>query len=121
MYNRFEDLKVWQLAREFKNEVYRISKKFPNHEQYNLVSQIRRAAVSITANIAEGHGRYHYQEAIQCLRIARGSLNEVLDHLYTALDQKYLSQELFDCLYAKGRDLEKAINGYIHWHQKQNI
>lgn len=119
MYGRFEDLKIWKLAREFRKEIYLVSQKFPKPEQYNLTVQIRRAAVSVTANIAEGHGRYHYQETIQWIRIARGSLNEVLDHLYTALDQKYISQEIFDELYKNGREIERAVNGYISYLQKQ--
>jgi four helix bundle protein len=77
------------------------------------VAQIRRAAVSVTANIAEGHGRYYFQEEIQFLRIARGSLNEVLDLLHVALDEKFIDQKIFDSLYQKGRDLEKSINAYL--------
>ncbi len=113
MYARFEDLKIWQAAREFRNDIYLISEGFPKKEQYALAMQIRRAAVSVTANIAEGHGRFHYQEEIQFLRMARGSINEILDHLYTALDQKYIKQSNFDALYAKGRGLEKGVNIYI--------
>jgi len=119
MYGRFENLRVWQLAREFRKEIYALSQKLPKAEQYNLVSQIQRASVSVTANIAEGHGRYHFQSQILCLRLARGSLNEVLDHLYTALDQKYISQQIFDDLYKKGRSLEKSINAYIGHLQRK--
>jgi len=113
MYARFEDLKIWQAARAFCNEIYLISEDFPKKEQYALAMQIRRAAVSVTANIAEGHGRFHDQEEIQFLRMARGSINEVLDHLYTALDQKYIKQLQFDELYARGRGIEKGINTYM--------
>ena len=98
MYKRFEDLKVWQMGREFRKAIYQVTKSFPKDEQYVLISDIRRAAISITANIAEGYGRYHYQENIQFCRISRGSINEVLDHLYTALDEKYLTQQVFDRL-----------------------
>ena len=112
-------MKVWKLSREFRKDIYQISQKFPKQEQYTLTSQIRRAAISITANIAEGHGRYHYQEEIHCLRIARGSLNEVLDHLYAALDHKYINQEVFDRLYKNGREIERTLNGYIGYLQKK--
>ncbi len=115
----FEDLTCWKLGREFRKEIYKISEKFPKEEQYHLTAQIRDAAVSITANIAEGFGRYHYQENIQCCRISRGSTNEVLDHLYTALDEKYVSKKDFDRLYKQGREVERAINGYIGFLQGQ--
>jgi four helix bundle protein len=86
---------------------------------YGLTAQIRDAAVSVTANIAEGYGRYHYLENIQLCRIARGSLNEVLDHLYTAVDEGYISQETFDELYAQGREVERVLNGYINYLKRQ--
>jgi len=119
MYKRFEDLKAWQLAREFRKSIYLITKSFPKSEEYILSSQIKRAAISITANIAEGHGRYYYQENIQFCRIARGSINEVLDHLYTALDEKYITQQAFDKLYKQGREVEQVLNGYISYLGKQ--
>jgi four helix bundle protein len=119
MYKRFEDLKTWQLGREFRKVIYQTSKLFPKSEQYNLTSQIRRAAVSITANIAEGHGRYYYQENIQFCRISRGSINEVLDHLYAALDEKYINQQSFDKLYEQGREVERTLNGYLGYLERQ--
>lgn len=87
----FEDVKAWIMARTFRNNIYKISKNFPKEELYCLVSQIRRAAISIHSNIAEGYGRYSFQENIQFCRIARGSLSEVLDQLYVALDELYIS------------------------------
>ncbi len=120
-YKSFEDVKAWQLGRTFKNKVYQVSKKFPREELYNLTQQIRKAAISITANIAEGYGRYSFQENIQFCLIARGSVLEVLDHLYTAKDQNYIFQEEFAVLYQEGRDLEWAINGYINFLQSQNV
>ena len=80
---------------------------------------MRRAAISITATLAEGHGRYHYQENIQFCRISRGSINEVLDHIYTALDEKYISQQVFDRLYKQGREVEQVLNGYIRYLERQ--
>ena len=95
MYRGFktlEDIKAWQLGREFRKAIYTISKLFPNFEKYCLTSQIRRSAISVTANIAEGFGRYSYQENINFCRIARGSLNETLDHLKVALDEGYITK-----------------------------
>lgn len=109
----FEDVKAWQLAREFRKNIYSITKNFPRDELYCLTSQIRRAAISVHSNIAEGYGRFNFQENIQFCRVARGSLNEVLDQLYTALDEKYIDEIIFNNIYIKGRNVEAAINGYI--------
>jgi len=116
---RFEDLKAWQLARSFRRMIYKISKDFPKEEIYCLTQQIRRAAISITSNIAEGWGRYHYQENIQFCRISRGSINEVLDHLYAAWDEKYVSEEKFKQLYEQGREVERVLNGYLGYLQRK--
>ena len=118
-FKSFESLKAWQLARDFKNKVYLISKEFPREELYILTNQIRRSVISITANIVEGYGRYNYQENIQFCRMARGSLLETLDHLYTAFDQKYISQDEFDGLYGQGREVERCLNGYIRYLNNQ--
>lgn len=113
MKNRFEDLEAWKSAREFRKEIYRISKTFPKDELFALTNQIRRAACSITANIAEGYGRYSFQETIQFCIVARGSLNEVLDQLYVAIDEGYIDRDTFNSLYELGRKVEVILNGYI--------
>lgn len=116
---RFEDLNVWQMARKYRHEIYKVSSKFPKREEYHLTAQIRDASISITANISEGYGRYHFRENIQFCRISRGSINETLDHLYTALDEKYISKAEFDRLYPQGREVERAINGYIGYLKRE--
>ena len=118
-YKTFEDIKAWQLAREFRRNIYKITENFPKHELYSLVSQIRRAAVSVTSNVAEGYGRYSFQENIQFCRMARGSVNEVLDQLYVALDEGYIVKAEFDLFYKEGRGVEYAINGYINFLKSQ--
>lgn len=115
----FENVKAWQLARNFRNNIYKISARFPKEELYCLTSQIRRASISAHSNIAEGYGRYNFQENIQFCRIARGSVNEVLDQLYAALDSSYIAKEDFDILYNEGRNVELAINGYISFIRSQ--
>ena len=80
-YQSFEELEVYQLARELRKEIYSLTKKLPVEEKFNLAGQMRRAATSLTNNIAEGHGRYHYQENIQFCRQSRGSLMELIDDL----------------------------------------
>ena len=73
-YKTFEDLEAYKLAREFRKKIFGLIRMLPDEEKYNLVNQMRRAATSLTNNIAEGHGRFHYQENIQFCRQARGSL-----------------------------------------------
>ncbi|MCF8332087.1 MAG: four helix bundle protein [Bacteroidales bacterium] len=77
----FEDLELYKECRNFRIEISNLVKTFPNDEKYRIANQILRSSRSITANIAEGHGRYHYQENIQFCRQARGSLTETLEHL----------------------------------------
>lgn len=86
---------------------------------YCLTPQIKRAAISIGSNIAEGYGRYSYQENIQFCRTARASVNEVLDQLLVALDERYITEKEFDNTYKEGRKVEKAINGYISFLKQQ--
>jgi len=117
----FEDVKAWQLARNFRLNIYEITKNFPREELYCLTSQIRRAVISILSNIAEGYGRYNFQENIQFCRIARGSLTEALSQLHIALDENYISQEKFNNLYNEGKNVERAINGYISFLKNQQF
>src|SRR5690625_2669965 len=93
-YRSFEELEGYKKCRAFKKEIIEVCNKLiPSNEKYMLISQIKRSSRSITANIAEGHGRYHYQENIQFCRQARGSLTETLDHLITALDEEYIKED----------------------------
>jgi four helix bundle protein len=91
----FETLEVWIKSRELRNMISKLAKSFPSEEKYRLADQMIRASRSVTANIAEGYGRFHYQENIQYNRQARGSLYELIDHLYVALDEKYVDEEDF--------------------------
>ena len=91
-YKSFEALEVYKAARAFRKKIYKLIKGLPPEEKYNLASQMRRAALSLTNNIGEGHGRFFYQENIQFCRISRGSLMELIDDLNTCIDEKYLEQ-----------------------------
>jgi four helix bundle protein len=113
MADNFEDLTIWQSAHHLAVEIYRITSTFPTNERRTLVPQIRRSATSVSANIAESHGVYHYAEAIQFIRRARGSLEETRNHLMLARDLQYLPSEKFDQLDARYIELRKMINGYI--------
>ena len=86
----YMDLDVWRISHELVIEIYRISANFPDHERYGLMSQVRRAAFSIPANIAEGNGRQHTREYIQLLYISKGSLNELRYFLLLAKDLEYI-------------------------------
>jgi four helix bundle protein len=90
----FQDLLVWKLARQLRVQIYGFLKALPADERYALSSQLRRAVQSIGANIAEGSGRYSYQENIQFSRQACGSAYE-RDHLVTASDAGFISDEQF--------------------------
>ncbi len=93
-FKSFEELACWKEARNLRNFVKNeIVSKIPSHEKYDLISQIRRSSRSVGNNIAEGYGRFHFQENIQFCRIARGSLIETLDHGIIALDEEYISNE----------------------------
>lgn len=115
----FEDLEVYKAAREFRKKIYLLIKRLPAEEKHNLVAQMRRAATSLTNNIAEGHGRFHYQENIQFLRQARGSLEELLDDLNICIDEKYFSEDEPNALKLEGFDLLHRINGYIVYLRKR--
>ena len=109
----FTDLEVWRCARQLRAAVYRVCRRFPKDETFGLTSQTRRAAVSVTANIAEGFGRYSYQENIQFCRHSRGSVYELRDHLTTALDAGYISKEEYAQLSGQAVSVIKLLNGYI--------
>jgi len=111
----FEELPVWKDARKFANKIYNLTKKFPKEENYGLTSQITRAAVSIGSNIAEGFDRYSKKDFIKFLIIARGSISEIQNDLYIALDLKYINQNDFQETYALSKELGKQINGFIKY------
>ena len=91
----YTDLEVWKTSRELVRTVYILTKEFPKEELYGLTNQMRRSAVSIPSNIAEGCGRRTSSDTIQFLHISRGSLFELETQLYLALDQSYIKEENF--------------------------
>jgi four helix bundle protein len=109
----FQDIEVWQLGREIRRRLYLIAHNLPDHERYNLASQIRRAAVSLTANVAEGYGRFHFKENIQYCRIARGSAYELIDHLIACQDESYLEKKEAESLHQELLKFLRLLNGYI--------
>ena len=115
----FEELIIWQEARKFTNNIYRATKKFPKKELYGLTSQMRRAAVSIMSNIAEGFDRRTTKEFISFLIIARASVSEVQNDLYISLDLNYINTENFQTNYDYAQKIGKLINGLITYLKSQ--
>jgi len=118
-YQTFEDLEVYQVARRFRKAMYQVAKRLPEAEKFGLISQIRRAAVSLTNNIAEGHGRYHFLEQIKFMRQSRGSLEELLDDLNVCEDEAYLALQEIEPLREEGWRLHKLIDGYVRFLRKR--
>ena len=115
----FEDLEVYKAAREFRKKIYQLIKELPNEEKYNLAGQMRRAALSLTNNIGEGHGRFFYQENIQFCRISRGSLMELIDDLNVCIDEGYFPLAYMEEIKAEGYTISKMLNGYIAYLKKR--
>ena len=114
-YKTFGDLEAYQVAREFRKAMYRVNRQLPSFEKFELGSQIRRAAVSLTSNIAEGHGRFHYLEQIKFCLNARGSLEELLDDLNICADESYLPAADIGRLKEQGWRVHRVLNGYMRW------
>jgi len=115
----FEELIIWQEARKFANDIYKLTKKYPQEEMYGLISQMRRSAVSIMSNIAEGFDRRTTREFISFLVIARASISEVQNNLYISLDLNYINNEDFKIYYDYARKIAKLINGLITYLKSQ--
>ncbi len=109
----FTDLETWKVAHELVIDTYRVTDLFPPKEQFGLTSQIRRAAISITSNIAEGFSRYSYADKLRFYYMSRGSLSEAQNQLIVAKDLKYITEELFDALWIKSQRASALLNGLI--------
>jgi four helix bundle protein len=114
-FRTFEDLEVYRAAREFRKSMYGVTRRLPGFEKFELASQIRRASVSLTNNIAEGHGRYHFPDQIRFQLQARGSLEELIDDLNVCSDENYLPIAEADKLKQAGWHVLALINGYIRY------
>jgi len=111
----FRDLDVWKKCRDIRIMIWKLCKKFPAEEKFRLADQMIRASRSSTANIAEGYGRFHFQENIQFCRQSRGSLFELMDHVLVAEECEYIEsnekEELIDHIISAIR----LLNGYIKY------
>ncbi len=112
-------LEVWQFARKLVSEVYCVSQAFPKDELFGLTNQLRRAAVSVPSNIAEGCGRQTPRDTINFLFIARGSLYEIETQIYVALDLNYLTTETAETLFVLVTSCKKLLHGFINHYRQQ--
>lgn len=109
----FQDLRTWREGHELTLEIYRVTNSFPTEERYGLTSQIRRAAVSVPSNIAEGMGRYGTKDFVRFLINSRGSLQEVLYQLLLARDLGYINQDNYENITKRYNGLCVGINVHI--------
>ncbi len=114
----FEDLECWKKAAALRRKISALVKTFPKDERFRLSDQIVGASRSVTANIAEGYGRYHYQENIQFCRQSRGSLFEIIDHLTVARDENYVSEDAYQQLRTEVNECLAMLNGFINYLSK---
>ena len=115
----FENLKVYKEARELVKSIYLLQNCFPKEERYALGDQVRRAATSITANLAEGSGRQSLKEKIHFIEIAFGSMTEVFCELQTACDLNYIKEEQLDSLRPQFEEVAKMLSGLRKKFQEQ--
>jgi four helix bundle protein len=109
----FTDLNVWREGHHLVVEVYKVTGLFPKSETFSLVDQMRRAASSVTANIAEGFGRQTYKEKLQFYYMAQGSLTELKNFILIARDVDYLNQKDFDLLVEYANTTHKLLQGFL--------
>jgi len=114
----FRDLEIWQEAHRLALEIYKATKGFPKEELFALVSQLRRASISVAANIAESCGRYGIKDKIQLMIIARGSIFETRSHLSISFDLGYIDNKTFDLIDGRYESLSKRINAFINHLRK---
>lgn len=109
----FTDLDAWQEGHKLVIMIYKTTKNYPNDEMFGLTSQMRRAAVSITSNIAEGFGRFSYKEKVQFYFTSAASDTELQNQLIISKDINYLSETIFGEIYDQTIKVQKIINGLI--------
>ncbi len=118
-FRSFQDLECWKACTEVRRFITQLLKRYPKDERFAIVDDMKRAARSTTHNLAEGFGRFHFQENIQFCRHSRGSLYELIDQLITSKDDGYITNEEYE----KGRAMISKslplLNGYINYLSRQ--
>lgn len=113
--NSFEDLECYRSCKELRREISQLTKTFISEEQFRLTDQMLRCSRSVTNNIAEGYGRFHFKENAQFCRLGRGSLYELEDHISIALDEGYIDKEKYNKLKDDIKSCIRILNGYIKY------
>ena len=112
-------LKVWETAKDFAVKIYKqVLPLLPQEEKWSLNQQIRRSSTSISANIAEGYGRFYYQDNVRFCYNARGSLEETLSHLIVCFEAGLIAETVYKELESEGEEIEKMLNAYIAFLKK---
>ncbi len=114
----YTKLEVWIESRKLANLIYDVSKQFPKEELFALTNQLRRSAISVPSNIAEGIGRQTTKDTINFLHISRGSLYELETQCYIAIDQKYMKADNFEMILNQIQTCKKLLNGFINYYKK---
>jgi four helix bundle protein len=115
----FEALACYQLSLKLLGAAYDLASKLPDFEKYNLADQLRRAAVSVVLNIAEGYGRYHYLDKIRFFYIARGSLDELLSAFIACKEVHYTDSEQIVWVRSVHEEAHRSLNGFIGFIRKE--
>ncbi len=114
----YKDLNVWQEARKLSKDIYSLTSEFPKEEQFGLINQMRRCAISLPSNIAEGCGRNYPKDSIQFFHISRGSLYELETQLYFSFDLNYIDQTKLNEVLLSTETTRKLLSGFIRYYQK---
>jgi len=110
----FEDLDVWQMGRDLTLKIYEVTRHFPKEELYGMTSQIKRAALSVPANISEGFGRFHFMDKAKFYLNARGSLYELKSHLLIAKELAFIRDDVTDSVFQEIDNLSLNLNNLIN-------
>ncbi|GHB70988.1 four helix bundle protein [Persicitalea jodogahamensis] len=112
-FNTYRETIVWQKAMAFVTAIYKITSSFPTSEQFTLTSQMRRSAISIPSNVAEGFGRRSTGDFVRFLQISTGSLYELQTQVEIAFNLQYVSKEDYDSLFSQSREIERLLSSLI--------
>jgi four helix bundle protein len=115
----FTELETWKQARKIRILISTLTKKFPSEEKFRLTDQLIRCSRSIGNNIAEGHGRFHYQDNVRFCIMARGSSSETMDQMIVAVDERIIPNETFKSFVAEYDNCLRLLNGYILYIKKK--
>jgi four helix bundle protein len=115
----YKELDVWKESKDLVKEIYLYTVNFPSSEQYGLTNQIRRAAISVPSNIAEGVGRNHSKDTLRFLYIPRGSLYELETQLIIANEMLEINAINFDSIFQKLQNVKMLVNSFINYYKKK--